>query len=241
MDRKKQILRLFHYTQNCIQDFTGTLTPADRERQGLVDHWSTKDHLAHLAHWKNVFNNRLQKRDTAIQKITDIDKENARIFELHHLKPWNEVWAMLTRADEELEHLIKMISEDDLVSTTLVPALSGRPLWQSVISDGCTHPICHLGYLYIEAGHPELAVKNQEQILEDLQSLDESKHWRGNNIYNLACCYATSGLHDQAMLKLQESLQTNPDLREWSQHDTDLISLHERKDFQALYQGQPAA
>lgn len=241
MDRKKQVLRLIHYTQNCVQEFTGTLSPADRERQGQVDHWSIKDHLAHLAHWKNIFNHRLQIRDTATQKITDVDKENARIFEMHRLKPWNEVWAMLIHADEELEHLIRMISEEDLVSTTLVPALSGRPLWQSVISDGVTHPICHLGYLYIDIGQPEAAVTIQERILEDLQSLDDSRHWRGNNIYNLACCYATSGLHDQAMQKLQESLQMNPDLREWSLHDTDLDSLRKREDYRSLYQGQPTA
>lgn len=235
MDRKKQVLRLIHYTQNCVKELTDSLPPEELERQGLVDQWSVKDHLAHLAHWKTVFNNRLQKRDTSTQKITDVDKENARVFEMHGHKSWAEVWSMLTRADEELEHLIKMISEEDLASTDLVPALSHRPLWQSVISDGCTHPICHLGSIYIELGQAEKAVKIQEQILEDLQSLDDSKRWHGNNIYNLACCYATSGLLDRAMDKLKESLVMNPDLREWSQHDTDLNALRDREDYRALY------
>jgi hypothetical protein len=239
MDRKKQLLRLIHYTQNSIQLYVDTIPQVERDRTGLVDQWSHKDQLAHVAHWKIVFNQRLQKRDSTPQKITDVDKENAKVFEQHRNKSWDEVWAMFVKADEDLQHLIKLISEEDLNSTTLVPSLSGRPLWQSVVSDGCTHPLCHLGSMYIEDGRTDLAVKVQELIMDDLQSLDDSKRWRGTNIYNLACCYATAGLHDQAVDKLKESLLLHPDLREWSQHDSDLISLHEREDFIGLVAGQP--
>jgi hypothetical protein len=73
----------------------------------------------------------------------------------------------------------------------------------------------------------------QVAVTEALLALSD---WRNVARYNLACFYALTGQKKKAMAELRESLQTNPDLIEWSKRDSDLDSLRDDPAFQALYQ-----
>jgi hypothetical protein len=118
MDRKKQILRLTNYTHSCMLELIEN-APADQRETGEPLKWTVKDHLAHIAHWKCVFNRRLQKRDPHEKHVTDIDRENARIFDLHKNKTWEDVLKMMDAADDDLNHQVKLLSEEELNSTTI--------------------------------------------------------------------------------------------------------------------------
>lgn len=235
MDRKKQIIRLINYTQTCMKEFANQIPDEQRKSTGQPDHWTAKDHLAHIAHWKSIFNHRLQKRDKLDKPVTDIDKENARVFEINKNKSWDDVIKMMDTADQDMCHQIRLISEEELNSTTIMPGLQERPLWRALVSDGCTHALSHLGQLYIEAGQPEKSLEMLEKIMEDLQSLDESHKWQGTIIYNLACGYATAGKSEKAIELLKESLQLNPELIGWSTHDPDFNSVREMEEYKNLY------
>jgi tetratricopeptide (TPR) repeat protein len=235
MERKKHILRLISYTQACLLEFGNQVPDDQKTAVGLVDHWTARDHLAHIAHWKCVFNHRLQLREKAEKPATDIDKENAKVFERYKLKSWAEVIHLMEMADQDFLHQVRLISEEDLNSTTILPSLRERPLWQLLLSDGCTHPLSHIAQVYIEYGHPDKAVDIQNKIMEDLQSLDDSSKWHGTNIYNLACIHALAGKHDEAIRLLKESLSHYPDLAEWSRHDPDFNGIRDLEEYKALY------
>jgi tetratricopeptide (TPR) repeat protein len=130
---------------------------------------------------------------------------------------------------------LRLLSEEDLQSTTLLPSISNRALWQAIIGNGIVHPLSHLGMVYSERGDRHKTVEIEETILEDLQSLDESSRWRSTNIYNLACAYSLAGFHEKAIEQLKEALQLNPELTEWSTHDPDLAPLRELADYKKLY------
>jgi tetratricopeptide (TPR) repeat protein len=235
MERKKQILRLANYTHSCMLELIDQTPPEQREAPGEPLTWTLKDHLAHIAHWKCVFNHRLQKRDPQEKHVTDIDKENARIFELHKNKTWTEVLKMMESADEDLNHQVKLLSEDELNSTTILNEISSRELWKSVLNDVCVHPISHYCQLYVEAGSPDKALAIHEKIFEDLQSMDDSSKWQATNIYNLACVYSIAGYPVKAIEQLKEALHRRPDLMDWSKNDPDLNNIRELEGYKQLY------
>ncbi len=235
MDRKKQIIRLINYTQSCLREVIDRVPEDQRNLPGQPDHWSVKDHIAHISHWKSVFNHRLLKREKQDKPVTDIDKENAKIFELYKNKSWDDVIKMLEAADEDLCRQVRLLSEEELSSTDILPGINTRSLWQALMSDGCTHPLSHISQLYIEEGLPEKALELQEKIIEDMQSLDDSHKWQGTNIYNLACAYALAGEAGRAIELLTEALKLNPDLKDWSTHDPDFNCIRDLTGYKELY------
>jgi hypothetical protein len=232
MERKKQVIRLVNYAHASLHDFLAVAPVEIKQAAGQVDHWSAKDSFAHMAQWKTSFNHRLQNRDKQIRPTTDIDKENAKIFDTYKNKSWDEIIELLDAADKDATHLLRLLSEEDLNSTTILPGISVRPLWQGIIGNYCTHPISHLGQLYIEIDQAHKAIDLHEKIIEDLQSLDDSPRWQGMNIYNLACIHALAGMKGRATDLLRDSLKLNPGLTEWSRHDPDLVSLNEEVAYQ---------
>ena len=66
-------------------------------------------------------------------------------------------------------------------------------------------------------------------------ALDNSDEARGAVSYNQGCFWALAGQPDRAIALLRSALALRPDLIEWSQQDTDLVSLRDLPDFQAIY------
>ncbi len=235
MERKKTIIRLINYTWNEVQEFTATVPSADREKESLPDDWSAKDHLAHLAHWQIHFNDQLSRKIKSDDPITDLDKENLRIYNLHKNKSWQEVMDMVDDACQGFTRHVKAMSEDDLNSVEIITAISNRPLWRTIMGNTIVHALSHLSMLYSGAGDTDKAVSIQERILDDMQSLDESPRWRGTNIYNLACAYALADKKEKAMYYLKESLSINPELSSWASQDPDLETLRGLPEYRQLF------
>lgn len=231
MEHKKQLIRLVNYTQTCLHELCDNVPLNQREQTGNSNRWAVKDHLAHVAHWQAHFNQRLAKREKASPPVKDVDQENARIFALYQSRPWGDVMQMLDHAWEELSKQLRLISEEELQASDILPSLSNRPLWQIINGQVCVHGLSHVGLIYAEMGNPGRAVEIQEKILEDLQSLDDSPRWRGNNIYNLSCACAIAGQVDRSLTLLAEALVVSPDLKQWAGEDPDLVLLHQNPQF----------
>ena len=235
MERKKLVIRLTNYGHNALHTFADNATEEQKNQAGLVDHWALKDHYAHIVHWMEHSNAKLASGSTEPDKVMDVDKENARIFEKNKNKPFTDTLTALDAVYEKMGHYIRMLSEEDLLSTKIVPSLTERPLWQSLLGDTCIHPISHLTCLFFETGNPDQAVVTHEAIVEDLLSLDESARWQGVTLYNLGCTYALSGKKEKAIELLAKSLKIHPDLKEWSQHDPDYECVRGETAYQQLY------
>ncbi len=235
MDRKKTLIRLLNYSRACLQEFADSIPENEHNIPGDPDHWTAKDHLAHIAHWQANFNHRLANRENQPPQATDVDKENLKVFHLYKDKSWLEIRKLLDETFQEFSRDLRLLSEEDLQSSTLLPSISNRALWQSIIGLGIVHALSHLGMVYSERGDCKKTVEIEETILEDLQSLDESQKWRGTNIYNMACAYSLAGFYDKAIEGLKESLHLNPELTEWSTHDPDLAAIRGLPGFKNVY------
>lgn len=235
MDRKKTIIRLINYSWNELQEYIASIPPQIRESESTPENWSAKDHLAHLAHWQIHFNNQLSRKAKPDVQVTDLDKENLRVYNLHKDKTWQEVMNMVDEACQGFTKHLKAMSEDDLNSTEIIRAISNRPLWRTIMGQTLVHILSHLSMLYGKKGDLEKSVSMQERILEDLLSLDDSPKWRAMNIYNVACAYALAGDSVNAIRLVKESLELNQELAGWAQEDPDLASLKSDTEFMSMF------
>ncbi len=234
MERKKQLIRLTNYTLDMIHELLTQYSDDELEKSGNDDNWSVKDHMGHLAYWQEDFNKKLMKPDKTQKEIAVIDKENARIRHLFEQKPWKGIHAKLESAYSEIGQYLRLVSEDDLNSTEILHSRQHRALWNEILAATCVHPITHISQLYNEKGDRQRSVDLLEKIMDDLQSLDSAPIWQGTNIYNLACMYALVGNQDEALNLIAEAFDLNPELKEWSKKDTDLVSLHHQESFLKL-------
>lgn len=236
MERKKQVIRLSNYSLEIIHDLVSNTPPENLEKTGLVDHWSIKDHMAHLAHWLTRFNRRFIERARNIKQITDGDKANAEVWESNKDVAWDKVLNKLEKAySANIQHT-RLLSEDDLVSTEMLFPPEERPLWNSIIGSTCIHTITHLSLIYNDQDKRDKSIEIFEKIFEDMQALDPTPRWRALNIYNLACLYSLSKNQPKAVDLLKESFSLRPDLRDLSQKDTDLDPIRKNPAFLALFE-----
>jgi tetratricopeptide (TPR) repeat protein len=231
MERKKQLIRLTNYSREVLQELITNTPDEDLTKSGQVDKWSFKDHMAHLAHWLDRFNHRLIKRDKNYKEVTDFDKENSRIWQLTHDLDWPVILNNLEKAYMDTTQYLRSLSEEDLLATDMLYPPDKRPLWDAILSNTCAHTITHVGLIYNERGNFQKSVELLERIMDDLQEFDPSPKWRGTNFYNLACLHALAGTPLNALELLQQAFSLNPALVEWSQKDTDLVSLWELQTF----------
>ena len=172
MERKKQLIRLTNYSLEVFHELITNTPVYDLEKGGHVDHWSFKDHMAHLAHWLDRFNHRLIKRDKNYKEITDFDKENARIWELNHAVEWQVIHANLEKAYMEIPSTFGSQLKRTCAQRICLYPPENRPLWNSILDATCAHTITHAGLIYNERGNFQKSVEILDKIFEDLISLD---------------------------------------------------------------------
>jgi tetratricopeptide (TPR) repeat protein len=228
MDVRPKLIELLERTQDEEEAFVAQLTAQERERVGKADDWSAKDLTAHLAGWKLRMADRLAalgRGETAAQ-TDEIDAENALIWSEYSDRSWEEVVRASSLGHRRLIDGLQAMLVDDLHDADRFESQKGQPLWRSVASDGCTHPMMHLAEAHVRRGQAARATAMMESLSEGLAQLDKSPRWVGVVRYNLACYLALAGEKNRAIEILGDALRLHPGLIEWSRQDTDLASLH---------------
>jgi hypothetical protein len=139
-----------------------------REQPGERERWSTKDELAHLAYWLEVFlDNLAALRDS--QPLTDVRDYltlNDQAWEERKGWTWAEACGALERGLDRLElgiHYFPSVAWTDVKRFSLE---RGRPLIRSLSYEVVDHPLHHLVGLYNKLGQSENAVAMLSRMLE---------------------------------------------------------------------------
>ena len=236
MPSKTNVIDLLHQGQAIEQQFAASLSQAECLAAGSETDWSAKDEIAHAIAWMERFVERISTppADAPSRPFDEIDDENAAIFAAHRDQTLEEVLAYAAQVRAALLGTVQALSEEEMNDSALLPWLDGAPPWRSVVGNAFTHPLIHYAGYLTRHGQPALAIRMQEEGFERLLELDPSPAWRGTNLYNLACQHALNGDKEKALALLTEALALQPQLREWSRQDTDLVGLREDPAFLAL-------
>ncbi len=234
---KPQLLDLLNRARADEAAFVASLTDAERNATGALDHWSAKDLVAHITFWRAMMLKRLlaAQRGETPPSLDNFLELNDRTFEANRHHTWAEVLDDSERAFDDLVAKVKQMSDDELTDSQRYEWRNGEPLWTNVRGNAYDHPETHIAQFYFDRGDKTLAVEMQRQMAETVTRLDPSPRTRGTAIYNLGCFLALNGEPAQAIDLVRESFTLRPDLVEWSKQDSDLNSLRNLPDFKALY------
>jgi hypothetical protein len=236
MVTKEQLVELVEQGQVEMLQYAAALTEDERALSGTPEVWAARDLLAHMAFWKQNIARRIAAARAGRDQVPSkhYQQINEAAFEQYREADWTRIESLLLDSHQELIEQVNALSEEELNIPDHFPTLEKGPLWRNIVGNGFSHPIMHLGTAYIERG--EQAYANALRAREDMlvRAMDSSPDWQAESRYNLACHWALSGEPQKALDLLEFSLRHRPDLIDWAQKDTDLISLHGTPEFQSL-------
>jgi tetratricopeptide (TPR) repeat protein len=236
--RKLKLMALLEDAQAAEIAFWDGLSNAERSARGTPDRWAAKDVMAHITVWKDRLTTRLEAddRDEVSERDVDFNEVNRQIFEANRERPWDDLLEYEAKVFSRLVAAVDALTDEAIEDAERFEWTEGRPLWWRIGFDVYYHPLDHLSILHRDRGDRDLAQRSHERIAHGMRSLDDSDLWQGTITYNLACFYALDDQPRLALEKLSQALKLNPGLVDWSKEDSDLDSLHELPDFQALYE-----
>jgi len=200
-----------------------------RTAAGTVERWAPKDHFAHLATWAAYQARRLEAK--RIGNTPPQPADNDTVFLERRDEPCETIWADLMRALDDNAAALMRVSDEEL--TALLP--NGRSLFSLTLSNTYLHPVAHLAQIYEERGDGASAEQVQQEAVATIDRLFGKEEQYANAIYNLGCYYALRGRSADAIAQVREALAVNPKLADLAKEDTDLVSLHDLPEYQALY------
>ena len=213
-----------------------SLSDEERNAAGEINRWAPKDHLAHATFWTERLVKQLQAAigGEPPGSIEDYQKTNDEVYKTNKDRSWDDVLASAKEVNRQFHTAFAAVSEEMLQDTPGPEGTGGLPLWQNVAFTGAYHPMHHIADIYLERGDFQGAQALRERVAEGLAALDESDTWQGRTQYNLACFYALHDKPQRALTLLKTAMKLSPNLMEWSKQDSDLDSLHELSEFQAM-------
>jgi tetratricopeptide (TPR) repeat protein len=191
------------------------------------DVWTARDHLAHIAHYRD----RGAALLDAVRAGTtppahderDLDERNAGIYAENRDRPAAEVTSWASASAERLAQAVQQCSDDQL--RTPRPGDSEPPVWWFVSGCGWGHVAQHLVYWSLERGDQAAAELVAGRVYEiDRASFDDPEYL-GAATYNAGCLYAIAGRPDEALALVNQALTEDPSRREWAREDPDLVSI----------------
>jgi hypothetical protein len=225
------LLDLAHsFRQQVLADFSGE---AD-QRSGTWEQWSLKDELVHVTAWEL---NALARMTALIQHepppdFSDFERLNRVIYDTNRDRLMAEIVAEGDRARADWKALIQSVAEDDLDQAGRFGDHEPRSLADQIMGNGYEHPVVHYADFYRRRGD---LIKATQLHQASAAAMADWPEYYGRARYNLACFYALSGQTELALAELRAALQLRPSLIEWSQQDSDLVSLRAEPAYQALY------
>ena len=125
------------------------LAPLDKTQmttREVIDGWSIKDILAHIASWHHRL---LTWLDAAIRNVEpaisgpdsveEMDALNAQFYQENKSRPLDEVLTEFRTTHQQIMDIIQVMREEDLISPQRFAWTQGSPLWQLVAGDTYEH------------------------------------------------------------------------------------------------------
>jgi uncharacterized damage-inducible protein DinB len=225
---KPVLIDLLGQAQQDQENFIARLDAAERAAVGTPDHWTAKDHVAHMAFWRRCVVEKLAAilAHETPPSFEPFEAYNRRIYSERRDWPWSRVQEVSQEAYTDLVASIERLSDEDLVSSgrfDLIP--DGESLYDVVLGNSYEHTRDHLAQYLLDRGDLSHATELYERWTERVVMTAAPDHIKGIVLYNLACFYATHGQVQKAAGTLPEALRLAPQLEEWSRSDPDLAAL----------------
>ncbi len=122
---KGLLLAALNATREELLTAAAMATPAERASRPICGAWTLKDVLGHVADWEWVGVEGLRRmaagRPLDIAYIADIDAWNERQAQARADQPWEEIWADLHAAREELLEILDGMRQADLMRSYVFP------------------------------------------------------------------------------------------------------------------------
>lgn len=133
-----------------LRELLAEVDPARLTADPVVDSWTVKDLLAHIAAWQSVMVTNLFRLERGQPLLygglrpDQVDEVNARFYV--ELKDWplEKVLADLEGSYRQLINRLRLLSESELNDPRHFEQLRGRPLWQLVAENTYEHYDEHL-------------------------------------------------------------------------------------------------
>jgi tetratricopeptide (TPR) repeat protein len=227
--KRSALLEIIDLARERERTLAEVLDTAARTAVGTVKQWAPKDHFVHIAIWAAYLARRLEAVATGNTPVQPAD--NDTVFLEHRDDPWETTWAHLVRAWDDTAAALRRTSDEELTT----PGPNGRTLLSLTLNNLFLHPIAHVAQLYEERSDAAAAERLQQEAVVTMERLFGRGDQYANAVYNLGCYHALHGRSAEAIAQLREALAVNPTLTELAKEDTDLVSLHDLPEYQALY------
>ncbi|MBN1265905.1 MAG: hypothetical protein JXA25_10460 [Anaerolineales bacterium] len=236
MKLKSEVIRLLDRGYELENAFARELPEGERENPGSFSAWSGRDVLNHSAFWILHTANNLERilSGQKAEWIEDYNHQNELVYQQHNQDDWETVLSHVSTASDRLLEETGKLSEEQLLNPQYLQQEHERPAWQHILGSGYLHVVMHLADYWIKHGREELAREVYREMSEAIAPLDENPVWQGTVLYNQACIEALTGQEQDALELLTHAFSLHPGLKEWSQQDTDMVSLHDLPVFKKL-------
>jgi len=235
--KRDELINLMKISYQEQKHYIATLTEEEREALGTAYDWSSKDVMAHVAHWDVYTAADLadpQRVDPDSDDDEDSNQANARIWDRYKDASWAEIEAMVDKAHKDLVESLGQLDDEQLADKERYKWTGGRPAWRPVTFGCFYHPLQHVAGLWAKRGDVAYSNKIQEQAVELQLTLSDDDDWHGTVIYNLGCHYALTGQTEKALEKVGQGIVLYPYLKEWAPKDSDLDSIHDDPAFKGM-------
>lgn len=185
--------------------------------------WQPKDHLAHIAWWRERDALLIDAVRTGGELPRDVgEDQNAVIYAATRDQPAARVIADAHRSWDLLLAAIDACTDEDLQRPR--PYRSERKLIDGSPGD---HLAAHLMWCHLDAGE-EAAAEAAVRWAWDLSSrISADPRSNATGAYNVACFYARTGRVVDALPLLRASFEGAPDLKDWALKDPDLDPIRQ--------------
>jgi hypothetical protein len=221
-----------------MDKYISSLSEEERNQDSAPDEWSIKDNFAHMYAWFGVLAGRLAgKPDEDLRpNFDDFNETNLWFYEKYKDLTWEQLLSDLSESQQELLTQIEAQNEEAFTSTDQYVWQRERPLWQAIMGTTLDHISLHLADLYNKREDKTSGLRviqtSTDAVMPLLGNMPDAQ---GVYLYNLGCYYALAGDKERAISHVRQALPLRPSLVEWSEQDSDLDSLREEPEFQALF------
>lgn len=238
MNKRDTLINLLDFAIEMGDRIETALTGNDKDETGTYETWSPKDTVAHVAVWLSRDIDSLGDEPGNLPVFDEdaLDAENRKIFAGHREKSWEEIHRLYRETFSTVKSRVAAMTEEELCSHQMRSDGSGRPVWRVFAGHALMHPVRHFAGLYVKRGEVDRATQLAEKSATLLAGLDDSREWRGNIAYNLACHYTLIGQNTRAVGLLKQALADNPDLADWSRNDPDLDSIRTNPEHASVFE-----